>query len=249
MHLTADLLKQHIRQYIFISSISAYADLAVPGIDENYKLVKLTDPTVEVVNAETDGGLKAPSEQVVEQIYGANAAVIRATYIAGPGDTTDRFTYWPVRVSLGGEMLAPGSLADPIQFIDVRDLADFLCLCVERHLEGRFNVCDRPRAVTMGSLLDACRRITGVDTEPVRRSSGPPAPSAMACSSVHWKRRSATRSNGTGSDPRRSGHCGLASHHNAKRTCWGCCEAVSLLPAHVYTSPVRETLRVPRKGI
>jgi 2'-hydroxyisoflavone reductase len=162
--LTTELLRGHIRQYIFISSISAYADLAVPHIDENYRLADLADPATEDVNGGSYGGLKALCEHIVEQAYDAQATIIRPTYIAGPGDKTDRFTYWPVRVARGGDMLAPGSAADPIQFIDVRDLADFLRRCVEQRLAGRFNLCNPPGAVTMGSLLEACRRVTRADT-------------------------------------------------------------------------------------
>jgi 2'-hydroxyisoflavone reductase len=164
VRLTTDLLHGHIRHYIFISSISAYADLATPNIDENYKLAHLANPATEEITGETYGGLKALCEHIVEQKYGAHATVIRPTYIAGPGDSTDRFTYWPVRVARGGDMLAPGSPSDPIQFIDVRDVADYVRLCVEQQLAGRYNVCLPPHAVTMGGLLDACRRITGADT-------------------------------------------------------------------------------------
>jgi 2'-hydroxyisoflavone reductase len=164
VRLTTALLRGHIRQYIFISSISAYADLAAPHIDENYRLADLADPATEVVNGDTYGGLKALCEHIVEQAYDAQATIIRPTYIAGPGDTTDRFTYWPVRVARGGDMLAPGSAADPIQFIDVRDLADYLRRCVEQRLTGRYNICNPPGAVTMGSLLEGCRRVTRADT-------------------------------------------------------------------------------------
>ncbi len=159
VRLTAELLRGHVRHYIFISSISAYADFAVAGIDENYKLAKLADPTVEVVSGGNYGGLKALCERVIEQIYPARSTIIRPTFIAGPGDPTDRFTYWPVRVARGGDMLAPGTPVDPMQFIDVRDLADFLRLCVEKRLEGRYNACNPPRAATMGALLETSRRI------------------------------------------------------------------------------------------
>ncbi len=165
VRLTTDLLKGHVKHYVFISSISAYADLAVPGVDENYKLAKVADPNTEDLGGGNYGGLKALCEQLVEHSYQADATIIRPTYIAGPGDVTDRFTYWPVRVARGGEMLAPGTPADPVQFIDVRDLADFVRLCAEKHLSGRFNACNPPRAVTMGSLLEASRRITGADTK------------------------------------------------------------------------------------
>ena len=164
VRLTAELLRGHIRHYIFISSISAYADFAVAGIDENYKLAKLADPTVEEVSGGNYGGLKALCEQVIEKTYPGHSTIIRPTFIAGPGDPTDRFTYWPVRVARGGDMLAPGTPDDPMQFIDVRDLADFLGLCVEKQLQGRYNTCNPPRAVTIGSLLETSRRVAHADT-------------------------------------------------------------------------------------
>ena len=161
--LTADLLKDRVQHYIFVSSISAYADLTPPGIDEDYKLATLPDPSVENVG-EHYGGLKALCEQVVEKTYGERCAVIRPTYIVGPGDTSDRFTYWPARVARGGAMLAPGTPRDPIQFIDVRDLAEFMRICVEQRVPGRYNTCNPPGAVTMGDLLDTAKRLTGANT-------------------------------------------------------------------------------------
>jgi 2'-hydroxyisoflavone reductase len=158
--LSAELLKDHVQHYIYVSSISAYADLSTAGIDEDYKLAQLKDPTVKEVTGETYGGLKALCEQIVEQTYAARQAVIRPTYIVGPGDHTDRFTYWPVRVARGGEMLAPGSAGDPVQFIDVRDLAEFVRLCVEQRIAGRYNACNPPGAVTMGNLLDTSKRLS-----------------------------------------------------------------------------------------
>lgn len=163
VNLTADLLKDHIAHYLYISSISAYADLSKPGIDEDSALTRLADPAVEEITDETYGGLKAACEQVVEQTYGRRCTVIRPSYIVGPGDSTDRFTYWPVRTARGGEMLAPGTAGDPIQFIDVRDLAAFVSLCVERSIDGRYNLCNQPRSVSMGHLLETSRRVSKSD--------------------------------------------------------------------------------------
>jgi 2'-hydroxyisoflavone reductase len=162
--LTADLLKTNVKQYIFISSVAAYADFSKAGIDEDDKLATLADPTTEEVTGQSYGALKALCEQVVEGVYNEQATIIRPTYIAGPGDYTDRFTYWPLRVSKGGEMVAPGTPSDPFQFIDVRDLADFMRLAAEKHITGRFNLCNPPRSVTMGSLLDSSKRVTRADT-------------------------------------------------------------------------------------
>jgi 2'-hydroxyisoflavone reductase len=164
VRLSGELLKDHVKQYIFISSIAVYADFAKAGIDEDYKLAVLKDPTTEVVNGETYGALKVLCEKVVETTYGKRGTIIRPTYIAGPGDHTDRFTYWPFRVSKGGEMLAPGTPGDPFQYIDVRDLADFMRVCVEKNVTGNYNLCGRQGAVTMGSLLEASKRITNANT-------------------------------------------------------------------------------------
>lgn len=161
---TAELLKDRVQHYIFVSSISAYADLTTPGIDEDYKLATLTDPEAKTITNDNYGGLKAACEKIVEHTYGQRQAVVRPTYIVGPGDPTDRFTYWPVRAARGGVMLAPGQASDPIQFIDVRDLADWMALCVEHRVSGRCNACNPPGAVTMGDLLDAAKRVAKADT-------------------------------------------------------------------------------------
>jgi len=162
--LTADLLKGHVQQYIFVSSISAYGDLTKIGIDEDHPVAKLADPKIEQITNESYGGLKALCEQVVITTFGKQGTVFRPSYIVGPGDTTDRFTYWPVRVSRGGEMLAPGTATDPIQFIDARDLADFARVCVEQHVGGIYNLCNQPRSVSMGQLLDTSKAIAKANT-------------------------------------------------------------------------------------
>jgi 2'-hydroxyisoflavone reductase len=162
--LSGELLKDHVRQYLFISSIAVYADFAKAGIDEDYKLAQLKDPTTEVVNGETYGGLKVLCERIVDATYGNRGTIIRPTYIAGPGDHTDRFTYWPFRVSKGGEMLAPGTPSDPSQYIDVRDLAAFIRTCVEKNVTGKYNLCRPQGSVTMGSLLVEANRVAKANT-------------------------------------------------------------------------------------
>jgi 2'-hydroxyisoflavone reductase len=164
VRLAGDVLKGHVDHYIFVSSISVYADFKTPGMNEDYKLATLDDPATETVDEKTYGGLKVLCEKAVQEIYGPHCTIIRPTYIAGPGDHTDRFTYWPWRMAKGGEMLAPGTPDDPFQFIDVRDLADFMKLCVEKRIAGVYNTCNTPRSVTMGSLLDASRKVTGAHT-------------------------------------------------------------------------------------
>ncbi|HSN70894.1 MAG TPA: SDR family oxidoreductase, partial [Steroidobacteraceae bacterium] len=171
VQLSADLLHGNVGRYLFISSISVYASLAEPGIDEDAPLAQIPDPTVEEITGETYGALKALCEQAVERRYGSAATIVRPTYIVGPRDTTDRFTYWPVRVSQGGRMLAPGTARDPVQIIDVRDLAEFVIGAVERDVAGRYNACSPPGAITMGDVLETSRAVTGSDARFVWVSS------------------------------------------------------------------------------
>lgn len=155
---SADLLAKSAQQYIYISSISAYAGNRAVGADESAPLAKLTDPAVETMGAnfENYGGLKVLCEQAAEAAFPGRAAIVRPGYIVGPGDPTDRFTYWPARAARGGEMLAPGSPSDPLQWIDVRDLAEWLVLLVERGTAGVFNAIGPQGRGNWGEVLEAC---------------------------------------------------------------------------------------------
>jgi len=161
--LSTGLLKAHSRHYVFISSIAVYENFQDPPIDESHALAPIGDMRQDKREGDNYGPLKVLCEAVVREAYGKHASIIRPTYIAGPGDFSDRFTYWPFRVAQGGEMLAPGTPDDPIQFIDVRDLADFVRLSVEKRVAGTFNLTTPPRWATMGKLLEASRRVTGAD--------------------------------------------------------------------------------------
>ena len=160
VQLTADLLKDHVRQYIYVSSISVYGTFPKPGLNEDDAVATPPDPKVEEVNGETYGGLKAGCEHVVESTYGARSTIVRPHIVVGPGDSTDRFTYWVARVARGGQVLAPGSSNDPLQFIDVRDLAAFMRRCAEQRPPGRFNACTPPGVHTIGELLETCKRVS-----------------------------------------------------------------------------------------
>jgi 2'-hydroxyisoflavone reductase len=163
---SAELLAPHVQQYIFISSISAYASDETPHEDESGPTAKLADPTVESMgsNFENFGGLKRLCEEAAEKALPGRVANIRPGYIVGPEDRSDRFTYWPVRFDKGGEMLAPGSPEDPIQVIDVRDLAEWLVLVVENDLTGIFNTTGPEKPWSMGGVLATCKEVTGKDT-------------------------------------------------------------------------------------
>lgn len=155
---SAELLAPHARQYIFISSISAYADNSKPGADESSAVARLEDPTVETMGpgGAYYGGLKALCEEAAEKAFPGRATIVRPGYIAGPGDPTDRFSYWPVRCQRGGELLAPGSPGDLMQVIDARDLGLWTMKLSEDATYGRFNACGN--SLKWGEVLDACMK-------------------------------------------------------------------------------------------
>ena len=157
---SAKLLAPSVNQYIFISSISVYSDNATEGQDENGKLGTTPDPTVEKVTEQTFGPLKALCEKASEEALPGHTAVVRPGYIVGPDDPSGRFTYWPVRIDRGGEVLAPGAPADPVQFIDVRDLGAWLINLVEQGTMGVFNATGPKDRVAWGDVLQSCRKAT-----------------------------------------------------------------------------------------
>jgi len=155
---SAKLLASNAGQYIFISSISVYADNSIEGQDETGKLTTTPDPTVEKITEQTFGPLKALCEKATAEALPGRSAIVRPGYIVGPDDPSGRFTYWPVRIDRGGAVLAPGAPTDPVQIIDVRDLGAWLVTLVEQGTTGTFNAAgpsDR-----WGDLLDACRKAT-----------------------------------------------------------------------------------------
>lgn len=164
---SARLLAKSTPRYLFISSLSVYADFSTRN-HEDSPLATIDDETIEEVTGETYGALKALCEQrAAAEIDGNRLTILRPNYIAGPGDHTDRFSYWPIRTRRGGEMIWPGTPADSIQFIDVRDLANFVVDCLEQDIPGIFNMTNSPDDYTMGTLLDDCAALTKADVEPV----------------------------------------------------------------------------------
>jgi 2'-hydroxyisoflavone reductase len=166
---SADLLaKQGASQYVFISSISAYDEAAIPadGGTEDLALATLKDPTVETMGAEFEnyGGLKVLCEQAAEAAFPGRATIVRPGYIVGPGDPTDRFTYWPNRAAAGGEMLAPGKPDDPLQWIDVRDLAAWLVNLAEEGSAGAFNAVGPTPPARWGDVLQTCVEVAAKGT-------------------------------------------------------------------------------------
>ncbi|HEY6018017.1 MAG TPA: NAD-dependent epimerase/dehydratase family protein [Gaiellaceae bacterium] len=159
---SAELLEPRAGRYLFVSSISAYADLSQPGVDETAPVARLAEETEEY-RSEAYGALKALCEDVVRETFGDRATVIRPGLIVGPWDPTGRFTYWPVRVAEGGEVLAPEPRDGPVQVIDARDLAEWCVRLVEDGVAGTFNAVGPDRPLTLEHVLDECRRVSGAD--------------------------------------------------------------------------------------
>jgi 2'-hydroxyisoflavone reductase len=161
----AQILKGNVDRYVFISTISVYADTS-KGVDETAPLAKYDggDPFKETLEAmrasgfKTYGPLKALSEQETEKWFPGKASIIRPGLIVGPRDETDRFTYWPVRIDRGGDVLAPGMPNDPVQFIDARDLTEWTIRMVENRETGTYNATGPAKPLGIGGMLDGIKR-------------------------------------------------------------------------------------------
>jgi 2'-hydroxyisoflavone reductase len=169
---SARLLSPAVSHYLFISSISAYASFAAAN-DEDSPLATMPDETVEEVTGETYGPMKALCEQrAAAEIGEDRLTILRPTYVCGPGDHTDRFSYWPVRTMRGGEMLWPGTPQDKIQIIDVRDLANFVVDAVEQRITGTFNTVIPAGSYSMGELLADSMAVTATAVDATWVSAG-----------------------------------------------------------------------------
>lgn len=163
------VLKGNVGHYLFISTISVYADGSKPGIDENsplaqYKGKDAMAETQQTLRADIEnlyGPLKALSEAEAHKQFGKNVTIVRPGYIVGPRDETDRFTYWPHRVAQGGEILVPGDGNDPIQIIDGRDLGEWMIRLAEAGTTGTFNACGPDYPLSMDAMLYGCQAVTG----------------------------------------------------------------------------------------
>lgn len=153
-------LGEAVRTYIFVSTISVYRSPLSPGADETAPLEELPDAASEDVQAHY-GALKAACERVIVERFGERACLVRPGLIVGPHDPTDRFTSWVARAAEGGEMLAPGDGSQPVQVIDVRDLAAWLVDLAQAGAHGTYNTTGPRAPLTMRGLLELCAAETG----------------------------------------------------------------------------------------
>jgi 2'-hydroxyisoflavone reductase len=162
----AAVLKGHVGGYTMISSLSAYADNATPGQDETAPLARFDgDPLKETMaslraDMQKYAGLKAATEAEARKHFGDKTTIVRPGLIVGPGDDTDRFTYWPLRLSRGGEVLCPGDGRDPVKFVDARDLGEWMIRLAENNARGAFNAIGPDYALDMAALLYGIRAST-----------------------------------------------------------------------------------------
>ncbi len=162
---SAKLLADAVDHYTFISSVSVFASFEQPDQDESAPLGTMDDPTVEEITDETYGPLKVLCEQAAEAAMPGRVLVIRPGLIVGPDDPTDRFTYWPVRVSRGGQVLAPSGPDYGTEIIDVRDLAEWNIRLVEDRVTGIFNATGPGTPLPLGDVLETSREVCASDAE------------------------------------------------------------------------------------
>jgi nucleoside-diphosphate-sugar epimerase len=176
---SVEVLSHSVDRYVFISSVSVYADVSVFGIDETAPIATLTSEQLEKANAidssgqvsaitygKMYGGLKALCERAAEEALPNRVLIIRPGLIVGPDDYTDRFTYWVQRIARGneaGEVLAPGRPARCLQFIDVRDLVEWTVRMIERRETGVYNANSLPKNLTMERVLEECKVVSDSD--------------------------------------------------------------------------------------
>ncbi|MFH1765555.1 MAG: NAD-dependent epimerase/dehydratase family protein [Gemmatimonadota bacterium] len=170
VELSTNLLRDSAEHYLFVSSISAFSTadmdlegvvypLSQPIVDEDAPLFS-RPPDFQEGQEAPYGLSKTLGEQASEAAFPGRATIVRPGLIVGPGDPTDRFTYWPVRIDQGGEVLAPGDGSDPTQIIDVRDLTEWIVRLAEEGTTGRFNATGPGTRMSMAEMLHGIRAIT-----------------------------------------------------------------------------------------
>lgn len=157
---SAELLADAVERYVFVSTVSVYRDFSGP-VDESSPVATMPDARVEAVNGATYGPLKILCERAVEGALPGRSLIVRPGIIVGPHDPTTRFSYWTDRLSRGGEVLAPGEPATPVQLIDARDLAEWVVRMAGDRTVGTLNATGPASPLTMAEMLEACRSASG----------------------------------------------------------------------------------------
>jgi len=156
-------LKGRVGQYLFVSTISVFSDNSKP-VDENGPLNTPSDIDAPY-NAQAYGSNKVRSEMEAKTQFGDNVTIVRPGLIVGPGDLSDRFSYWPVRIDKGGEILAPGNPNDPVQYVDALDLSQWIVRLGEAHTLGTFNATGPKSPTTIAEMLYGIKAVTTSDAK------------------------------------------------------------------------------------
>ena len=159
---SCNLLKDSVGRYLFVSTVSVYTDQSAASVDESTPTGIITPEEFEAATTikaavANYGPMKAECDRIVERVFGARATVVRPGLIVGPDDSSDRFTYWPLRILRGGTALVPEDLQAEVQFVDVRDLGDFCVKLVQDQAGGIFNAVGFRGRVSFADLLSTCK--------------------------------------------------------------------------------------------
>ncbi|MBK9246870.1 MAG: NAD-dependent epimerase/dehydratase family protein [Ignavibacteria bacterium] len=157
VNISAQYLSDLSDNYVFISSVSVYSDVT-GHLDENAPVLQIVDTTTEEISGETYGALKFLCEQTCEKHFKGRVLTIRPGLIVGPNDWSGRFNYWVHRIRLGGTILIPNAFDLTTQFIDVRDLAEWIVRLIEKKTTGVFNA-DGDTNITFKDVLESCYQI------------------------------------------------------------------------------------------
>jgi 2'-hydroxyisoflavone reductase len=172
VRISSEALRGSVSTYVFISTLSVYADMSRKNMDEQATLATIPDETVEQVTGETYGALKALCEKEVLNAFQERAFIPRPGLIVGPHDPTDRFTYWPARISKRARVLAPEPQDLGVMFIDVRDLSEWIISMIERNQRGVYNADGPDYPLTMKDFLDVCKKVSSSNAEFVWADAG-----------------------------------------------------------------------------
>ena len=164
---SAELLRDRVGHYTFISTESVYPEMLTTDIDESAPLVELPPPIPATFVMEAYGGLKVLCERVVREVYGARALIVRPGMVVGPRDHTDRFTHWVRRAAQPGEMLVPGPPERRTQVIDARDLAAFVLDRTAARDDGIYNASGPAESLRFDAVVSACLEAGGHAATPV----------------------------------------------------------------------------------
>jgi len=157
---SAELFKGRCKRYIYVSTVAVYDFDTGSNFPESAKLAELSDPTIEEVTGATYGPLKAECDRIVRTIYGDVCTIVRPTYVVGPGDHTDRFTFYVDLVNKGGDVLAPGLPDNEVQWVDARDLCPWIVTLAENDTPGVFNAAGPASPMSRNGLLWGLRALT-----------------------------------------------------------------------------------------